>query len=428
MNERLLQFIWQFQYFNHTSLVTADEQKLQIIHTGVLNKNAGPDFSEAKIKIDETIWIGNIELHVKSSHWMQHNHTDDKNYNNVILHVVWLHDKEIKDVNDNSIATLELQSLVPKITLQKFERLMNTNNFIPCSFSLPVLNEVSWIAWKERLIIERLEQKSQLVTSRLQYAKNNWEEVFWQSLARSFGMKVNADAFEETAKTLSVNILSKHKNQIHQLEALLLGQAGLLNAEFENAYAIMLQKEYKFLAAKYGLKSINKKPDFLRMRPNNFPTLRLSQLAMLVHQSSHLFSKIKTATHVNEIFQWFDVKANDFWNYHYTLTDETVHQVKQLGRSFIQHIIINAIIPVFFAYGFIRSDHVWKDKAVYWLMQLQAEENSITKQWKLYSVENGNAFDSQALIHLKNNYCNYKKCLDCSVGTKLLREEFIPDR
>ncbi len=278
MNERLLQFIWQFQYFNHTSLATTDEKNLQIIHAGILNKNAGPDFTEAKIKIDSTTWIGNIELHIKSSNWLQHNHTNDKNYGNVILHVVWLHDECIKDMNGNDIATLELQNLVPKITLQKFERLMNTKDFIPCSFSLPVISDVAWLAWKERLIIERLETKSKPVIDKLHHANNNWEEIFWQTLARGFGMKVNADVFEEMAKSLPVNVLSKHKNQIHQLEALLLGQAGLLSSTFEDAYAIMLQKEYSFLSKKYSLKAINKKSDFLRMRPNNFPTIRLAQL------------------------------------------------------------------------------------------------------------------------------------------------------
>lgn len=422
MNERLLQFIWQFQYFNHTSLATTEEKSLQIIHPGILNKNAGPDFSEAKIKIDNTTWVGNIELHIKSSDWLQHKHSTDKNYNNVILHVVWLHDKEIKDANDNDIPTLELQSLVPKIMLQKFERLMNTNDFIPCSFNLPVLIEVGWLSWKERLIVERLEAKSIFILNKLQQLNNNWEETFWQMLARGFGMKVNADAFEETAKSLSVNILAKHKNQIHQLEALLLGQAGLLQQQFEDSYAIMLQKEYQFLSKKYLLNPINKKPDFLRMRPNNFPTIRLAQLAMLIHQSSHLFSKIKTAKSANEIFQWFDITANDFWNYHYTLTDENIYQQKQTGKSFIQHIIINSIVPVFFAYGLVRSEYIWKDKAVNFLMQLQPEQNIITKQWKNFHVENKNAFDSQALIHLKNNYCNNKRCLDCAVGTKLLRE------
>ena len=418
-----MQFIWQFQYFNRAFLATTDEQLLQIIHPGFLNKNAGPDFSEAKIKIDNTTWIGNIELHVKSSDWHLHKHAADKNYHNIILHVVWLNDADIKDENNHAMPTLELQSLVAKMLLQKFEILMQSNDFIPCSFALPVLNEMSWLSWKERLIVERLEAKSLLIKEWLHQSNNSWEEVFWRSLARSFGMKVNADSFEAMAKTLSINLLSKHKNQIHQLECLLLGQSGLLDNEFEDDYAIMLQKEYQFLSKKYSLKPINKKPAFLRMRPPNFPTIRLAQLAMLVHQSSHLFSKIKTANTANDVFQWFDVMPNDFWNYHYTLTDEVAYQPKQFGRNFIQHIIINSIAPVFFCYGIIHNEHAWKEKAVNWLMQLLPEENSIIKQWKKYKVEVKNAFDTQALIYLKNNYCDDKKCLQCAVGAKLLKQE-----
>ncbi|MEP6466525.1 MAG: DUF2851 family protein, partial [Parafilimonas sp.] len=247
------------------------------------------------------------------------------------------------------------------------------------------------------------------------------EEVFWISLCRSFGMKVNADAFEAIAKTITVHLLAKHKNSIQQLEALLLGQAALLNENFEDDYAIMLQKEYAFLSKKYALDQLNKAPAFLRMRPSNFPTVRLAQLAMLVYQSSHLFSKIKSANNVNEIFQWFDVTANDFWNYHYTLKDETDHQPKALGKSFIQHITINAIVPVLFTYGIHKNESAWKEKAINFLIELQPEENTITKKWKAHKVSNKNALESQALIHLKNNYCNNKKCLNCAVGVKLLR-------
>ncbi|HEY2726595.1 MAG TPA: DUF2851 family protein [Parafilimonas sp.] len=422
MNERLLQFIWQFRYFNQTSLLTTDGKALQVIHPGNLNCNAGPDFFEAKIKINNTIWVGNIELHVYASGWKDHRHSSDKNYNNVILHVVWRNDATIFDNNNQPIAALELQSLVPKITLQRFEHLMQTADEIPCAFALPVLNEVGWLSWKERLMAERLTEKSTLILQWLEQCNNNWEEVFWISLCRSFGMKVNAEVFENIAKTVTVNLLAKHKNQVNQLEALLLGQAGLLDENFEDDYAVMLQKEYKFLSKKYALKPVNKQPVFLRMRPSNFPTLRLAQLAMLAHQSSHLFSKIKSAKKLNEIFKWFDITANHFWNYHYTLKDETVYQPKTLGSSFIQHIIINTIVPVLFAYGINKNEDVWKEKALNFLMELLPEQNVITKQWKAHQVSNKNALESQALIHLKNNYCDKKKCLDCTVGVKLMRE------
>jgi hypothetical protein len=423
MNERLLQFIWQFRYFNQSALQTSDGKNLQIIHPGNLNRNAGPDFSEAKIKIDNTLWVGNVELHVCASHWHQHNHSSDKNYSNIILHVVWLNDEVIFDARNQPLATLELQSFVPKITLQRFEYLMHSSDEIACAFSLPALSEIAWLGWKERLITERLQQKSNSVKQWLNENNNNWEEVFWISLCRSFGMKVNADVFEQIAKSLPVILLAKHKNQIHQLEALLLGQAGLLNGDFEDAYPALLQKEYGFLAKKYKLQPVNKMPAFLRMRPSNFPTLRLAQLAMLIHQSSHLFSKIKSAKKLGEIFQWFDVTANDFWHYHYTLKDEAVYIKRSVGRAFIHHIIINTIVPVMFAYAINKNDNVWKEKSLNWIMELEPEQNSITRQWKSYGVTNQNALHSQALLHLKNTYCIKKKCLDCAVGVKLLRGE-----
>jgi len=421
MNERLLQFIWQFRYFNQSTLATTDGKPLQIIHPGILNRNSGPDFSEARIKIADTTWVGNIELHVQASHWYQHKHEYDKNYNNVILHVVWINDKPVFDNIQQSIVTLELQPLVPKITLQRFEHLMQTADSIPCASALPVLNEISWLSWKERLIAERLQEKSKLIMHWLKESNNNWEEVFWISLCRSFGMKVNADVFEQIAMTVTVNLLAKHKNQVHQLEALLLGQAGLLRGEFEEAYAIMLEKEYNFLSKKYGLTAAKKQPAFLRMRPSNFPTLRLAQLAMLVYQSNHLFSKIKSANRLNEIFQWFDITANDFWTYHYTLNDATEYRPKAIGSWLIRHIIINAIVPVLFAYGTNKNECSLKNRALHFLMEIEPEQNIITKQWKAYGVENKNALESQALIHLKNNYCNKKLCLDCAIGVKLLR-------
>ncbi|MBS1746172.1 MAG: DUF2851 family protein [Bacteroidetes bacterium] len=422
MNEKLLQFIWQFRYFNSSFLQTTDGRHLQIIQAGMLNHNAGPDFSEAKIKVDDTIWVGNVELHVKASDWLLHDHSSDKNYHNIILHIVWINDKILYDHNHQPITTLELQPLVPKIILQRFEKLMLTGDAIPCAFALPVLNDIEWLSWKERLIAERLTEKSNLVNDWLRQSKNNWEEVFWISLSRSFGMKVNAATFEMLAKSLPVKILARHKNQIHQLEALLLGQAGLLNEIFDDSYAVMLQKEYFFLSKKYALQPIKKQPAFLRMRPYNFPTLRLAQLAMLVNHSHHLFSNIKSVKKVNEIFQWFDIMPNDFWNYHFTLTDKAVLQTKPISKSFIQHIIINAVTPVLFAYAIHKNENEVKEKVIQFLIDLQPELNTITSQWKSFNVANKNAMDSQALIHLKNKYCIAKKCLECAVGVKLLKK------
>jgi len=314
MTERLLQFIWQFQYFNALALTDVDGEPLAILHPGTLNTNQGPDFSEAKVKVGNTLLVGNVELHLKTSDWDSHQHTTDSNYNSIILHVVWQHDKQPE--NAPACAVLVLQDRVSTLLLQQYEALMQADSFVPCAQHLPALSDVAWLSWKERLAAERLERKAAEIIHRLQQTKQHWEEVFWWMLARNFGIKVNADLFEQVAQSISINILAKHKNQIHQLEALLLGQANLLNSKMEEAYPTMLQKEYQFLKQKYQLVQPKKSPDFLRMRPANFPTVRLAQLAMLVNQSSHLFSTIKSTATVKEIQQLFDVTANDYWHYH----------------------------------------------------------------------------------------------------------------
>lgn len=420
MTERLLQFIWQFQYFNKQSLITDDGTPLHILHPGQLNTNQGPDFSEGKIKTGDTVWAGNIELHLKSSDWHLHNHSGDKNYNNIILHVVWQNDMAIQDANGQNIPTLELQPYVPVIMLQKYEQLMQSKGFIPCENYLPLLSGIAWFSWKERLAIERLMRKAKEVLELLRESNDHWEETFWWMLARNFGIPVNAEAFQKIARSVSINILAKHKNQIHQLEALLLGQAGLLEEEFTEDYPAMLQKEYRFLAKKYSLQPINKPPDFLRMRPANFPTVRLAQLAMLINQSSHLFSRIKDAKTVAEVQALLTVTANDYWHYHYLFNEATPYSPKSLGRQMADNIIINTVIPVLFAYGVNRNDQRFRDIPVKWLMQLPPEQNNITRKWKEKEVLNQNAMDSQALIELKKNYCDKRLCLECAVGNKIL--------
>lgn len=416
MTERLLQFIWQFQYFNKSELMTDEVEKVQINFPGQFNSDQGPDFLNAKIKIGKAIWVGNIELHLKTSDWGKHNHGRDRNYSNVILHVVWENDK-----HENDIPVIELKERVSKILLQRYEELMNSKDFIPCENSIHNIRDIVWKSWKERLLAERLLRKAKTVDQFLQQNNFHWEETFWWMLARNFGIKVNADAFEAIAKSISINILAKHKNQIHQLEALLLGQAGLLENKWKEDYPKLLQKEYKFLKEKYSLQKIHLPVHFLRMRPGNFPTIRLSQLAALIAESSHLFSKIKDERSIKEIRKWFDVTANDYWHYHYRFDETSTFKKKKLGEAMIGNIIINTICPVLFAYGNYHDENKYKDKALKWLEEVSPESNSITKGFRQLGIENKNAFDSQALIELKNEYCNKKRCLDCSIGNSILK-------
>lgn len=417
MTERLLQFIWQFQYFNKGELATLQGENLQIIFPGQYNSNQGPDFLEAKIRIGNTTWAGNVELHFKTSDWEKHNHHRDDNYNNVVLHVVWEHDM----LPQNSIPVLELKERVSKMLLQRYDELMKGISFIPCGKSIHLAPDITWKSWKERLLVERLIKKSNLVERYLQQCNYHWDEVFWWLLARNFGIKVNADAFEEMARSVPMAVLAKHKNQIHQLESILLGQSNLLNKNFSEDYPKMLKKEYEFYKTKYDLKPIASAVFFLRMRPGNFPTIRLAQLAMLIFDSARLFSKIKEATSVNEIKKWFDITANDYWHYHYRFDDSSLFRKKKLGASMTNNVMINTIIPMLFAYGGYHNEERYRQKALRWLAEISSENNSITKGFQKLGIENKNAFDSQALLELKKEYCDKKRCLDCSVGNALLK-------
>ena len=343
MTEKLLQYIWQFQYFNRDHLTTLQGEALQVIHAGQLNTNQGPDFLAARIKIENTVLAGSVELHIKTSDWKKHNHTTDANYNNVVLHVVYQNDEP----QERDLPLLVLEERIPKMLLQKYEQLMNTATFIACTASVSAVKELTWVAWKERLIAERLTRKAATIFNLLEQSKQHWEEAFWWLLCRNFGGKVNGDAFEALAKSIPLNLLAKHKNSIHQLEALLFGQANLLN-DHKDEYANMLQREYVFLQKKYKLKSIHPQVHFLRMRPSNFPTIRLAQLAVLVQNSTHLFSKILEETAVSKIKMALSATANDYWHYRYRFDEPTDYKPKKLGSDMAENILINTIIPYAF--------------------------------------------------------------------------------
>ncbi|HEX6848704.1 MAG TPA: DUF2851 family protein, partial [Chitinophagaceae bacterium] len=364
----------------------------------------------------KTTWAGNVELHLLSSDWIKHHHHIDKNYGNVILHVVWE-----DDFPNYNMPVLQLKNRIARILLQRYEDLMNGQGFIPCGKMIATVRPIILESWKERLVAERLTRKSALVGACLKQNNDHWEETFWWLLARNFGIKINAEVFESMARTVPVSILAKHKNQIHQLEALLMGQSNLLNEKFKEDYPIMLQKEYEFYKGKYKLRQISYTPFFLRMRPRNFPTIRLAQLAMLVHRSEHLFSKIKETASLEDVKKWLDVTANDYWHYHYRFDAPSSYRKKNLGASMIDNILINTICPVLFAYGHYNKEQKYKNKVLQWMEEINAESNSITKGFQQAGIQNKNARDSQALIELKNEYCSKKRCLDCAVGNALLK-------
>jgi hypothetical protein len=418
MTEKLLQFIWRFRYFNQSDLRLETGEALLIIYPGQPNPNQGPDFLNAKIKIGLTTWAGHIELHLQSSDWKKHAHSEDKNYQNVILHVVLENDLPVET---GQIPMLVLQHRIPNLLLDKYEEWMRSMAFISCEKNIRQVNDIAWFAWKQRLLIERLERKSILIMEYLQQSLSNWQEIFWWLIAGNFGMKVNTAAFEAIARTLPLKMLTRHKNNILQLEALLFGQAGLLDTQFEEDYARMLKKEYLYLKNKYHIRPAYEPVHFLRMRPGNFPTVRLAQLAQLVHRSSHMFSRVKETQSLKEVMESLEVTANDYWHYHYRLDEPTAFRMKPVGKQMVENIIINTIVPVLFTYGILHKDHAIKNKALRWLEETVSEKNSILQQWTNIGIESKTATDSQALLELKSMYCDKKRCLECAVGNALLK-------
>jgi hypothetical protein len=338
-----------------------------------------------------------------------------------VLHVVWLHDSEINDAYGINLPTLELQSRVSKLLLTRYEELMMASLFIPCQKQIHLVNDLTLHNWKQRLLVERLQKKSAVVFEFLNENNWHWEETFWWLLAKNFGMPVNSMAFEKVARSIPLSLLAKHKNQVHQLEALLFGQAGQLNKDFKEGYPVMLQKEFKFLKKKYGLPEVAEQLFFLRMRPANFPTIRLAQLAMLIHTSSHLFSQVKEAASFEEVKKLLNVTANDYWHYHYVFEETSGFKKKTVGEAMTNNILINTIAPVLFAYGHQHNDQAYKEKAVSWLEKISPEKNAIIKGFESLNLPNKSSFDSQSYIQLKNEYCNKRRCLECAIGNAILK-------
>lgn len=421
MKEELLHYLWQFRYFNHANLRTTSGDDLAIIHTGTLNTDQGPDFINARIRVNDTVWAGTVELHLRSSLWNVHRHTSDPHFNNVILHVVWQHDKEVVNARGEKIMTLELQNRVSKLLIGQYRRLMAASRFIPCEGNRPDMNELVLQHWKQRLVIERILQKSRPVLESLQRNHNHWEETFWRHLAATFGLKVNAGFFRKVAASLPLPVIIKHADNLTQVEALLFGQAGLLDKNFKDAYPQMLKKEYEFYKKKYNLVPPEGKLSLLRMRPANFPTIRLAQLAALVCQRGHLFSTIKEAASLSAVTDFFRAGTQPYWNDHYMFDKAAPFKVKSMGSTLVNNILINAIIPVLFSYGMQQQEEAYKDSAVEWLQEMKPEKNVITKGFEKLGYRNLHAWDSQAFIQLKNEYCDQKRCLQCAIGDAILK-------
>lgn len=419
MKESFLHYVWQNKLFAQTDLLTTDGQQIEIVDIGKLNSDSGPDFFNAKVKINDTLWAGNIEIHINASDWHRHNHTTDKSFDTVILHVVKNSDAEIFRADGEKIPQMILR--YPTTIEHKYNHLMLEVKWIPCANKISEVPSIYISSWKNALLAERLRQKTEHIQSLLKEYDQHWEEAFYISLARSFGFNTNSQAFELLAKSISMSVLAKHKNDLFQLEALLFGQSGLLVLAEPDEYVQALAKEYAFLKAKYQLHPLDGSNwKLLRMRPDNFPHIRIAQFAALIHSSSKLFSKIIQKPDLKYLTSLFTTETSDYWKSHYVFSEISKDKSKPLGRNSIHSIVINTIVPLLFCYASRNGNDELKEKTLELLEKIPAERNVIVSGWEGLGIEIKSAYDSQAFIHLKKMYCDNKKCLRCRIGHKVL--------
>lgn len=419
MNEKLLQFIWQYSLFQ-PNIVTIQGDKLSIIHPGRLNTDAGPDFSHARIQIGNTQLVGNIELHVFSSDWDKHQHQNSESYQNIILHVVFQHDTVTTLPH---CPTIELKNFIDPKVINEYKNLISAKVKIPCQSQLQHVRNITRESWLTSLLAQRWEQKLSDWEELLQQSKGDWSTLFYWRLAASFGFKVNATPFLLLAQSIPIQLLAKHQINQLQIEALLFGQAGFLQQDFRDEYPNQLKKEYTFLQSKYQLKPIpNHLWKFLRMRPSNFPTIRIAQFATLIHESTNLFSLLLDTIEYEKIVQLFEVTAHEYWNNHFRF-DEISSQKssKKLGRSSIDSLVINTIAPIKFLYAQHQAGIELQEQAMQLLESVKPEQNHIIDYWNEAKWKPQNAMQSQALIQLYNEYCDKKQCLKCAIGLQILK-------
>lgn len=422
MNEAFLHFVWQYRLYT-SHIATTNNQHIEVIHTGQQNRDAGPDFSNARIKIGDTIWAGNVEIHVNASDWNRHNHQHDPAYGNIILHVVFENDLEISDKNQNPIPTIELKGKINERVYKKYFYYINNHLWIPCEKDIEQVSYITVDAWMERLFVERMERKIEGIYTSYTHNKKSLAETFYQHLAGNFGFKTNEQPFMMLARYLPNSILSKHKNSRFQIEAMLFGCAGMLNNDFADDYPKQLNTEFEFLKKKYGLASVQPHLwKFLRLRPTNFPTIRISQFAELISKSSNLLSKLMDANSTAEIKLFFDVQASPYWDEHYNFDKPSPKRIKSLGEAATEILIMNSVVQFMFFYAQVKGEPSYRDKAIKIMLELKPEKNNIINKWAAIGILAKNAFETQALIELKNSYCKQKQCLRCNIGTKLLKQ------
>ena len=429
--EQLLHYTWKHKLFPLGEMQTTDGLPVEVIDPGLHNRNSGPDFFNAKVKINGTLWVGNVEIHDKSSDWFLHGHDHDEAYDNVVLHVTGNADTDVTNTKGQFIPQMQLE--VPATVRENYEQLLRTDQYPPCYQIIPSLPRLTVHSWMAALQTERLEQKTIAIEERAKKATGSWEQAYFTTLARNFGFGINGDAFEEWAAHIPLNAVAHHRDDLFQIEAIFLGQAGLLDIQaiperyqqqaLNEGYFAKLRNEYQFLAHKFSLKSMDFKLwRFLRLRPQNFPHIRLAQLANLYYEQKTGLSQLIDCKDVFALQDLLTTHVTPYWQTHYTFGSPSEHNEKNLSPFSINLLMINTCIPMLFAYGRHAANEALCDRAFDLLEQLKAEDNHIIRLWRECGLQVRSAGDSQALIQLKKEYCDRKDCLRCRIGYEYLKK------
>lgn len=424
MDERFLHFAWQYLQFPTQDLHTVDGKALHILHQGSLNSHAGPDFLNARLRIGELEWAGHVEIHVKSADWNLHKHQEDKAYDNVVLHVVWEHNSPVHTSSDFLLPTLELKNLIDPQLIYRYRKLLNNVQEIPCQEQWTEVSNLEKISQLEKSLISRLQRKSQIVHRILDACRGDWEETSYQWLARHFGFKTNQDAFEDLSRQLPWQIVQKNLEELSKIEALLFGMSGFLDGDAVDEYHAFLQREYRFLSHKYQLQNLGMHRSqwkFLRLRPGNFPSVRLAEFASYLHHFPKVFSQFRSISEEKELLKKWDIPVSNYWQEHYDFGKKRKQKSHGMGESSIHNLLLNTAPILLTAYSQAQDDPVFLEKALEILQKLKAENNFVIKKWLALDWHAKSAFDSQGMLELYNEYCQRKRCLQCTIGTKLMR-------
>lgn len=421
MTEEFISYLWLYRLFQKDIHLT-DGREFKILNPGIRNFESGPDFLDARIQIGDILWVGNVEIHLKSSDWNRHHHQEDKSYDNVILHVVLDYDKDIFSTNGEIIPTFSIENVFDIHLWENFQQIIKGKGWIPCSGMIAKTDDFVMLSWLENMAADRLIKRVNEVEVLLQRTKNDWEKAFWIRLCRNFGFKSNAEPFEMLGRILPLNYLLKHTDNQLAVEAMIFGTAGMLNDDYEEEYPKSLKKEYEFYAKKFNLSQIEPHLwNFMRVYPVNFPTIRLAQISQLVCRGGASFSKISEINNIEDLKRLFSITASEYWNNHYRFGIISLGKPKTIGHEAIELVLINTVLPFIFSYGKLRGDDSYCERALMLLQKLPPENNHLIRNWQKIGVHAHNAMETQALLQLKQQYCSTAQCLQCRVGDYLLR-------